>query len=971
MLVLPLGDDLGSGRVVRHHRAARRLRLEVRGLIGRPDRARRLEASLARDGDGVEEVRADPRSGRVLLRYRPGAALLERLEDAGRRRPRRAAQRRDAERLTGPWHAWELDAVWERLEASRAGLSRGEAARRLKRFGPNYVEDGAPRSRFEVLLDQVSNFPTALLLGSSAFAALVRELLDAGAILGTVSIDALIGYRLERKNEDLLASWRRLEAGTARVLRGGHIFRVPAADLVPGDVLVCRAGDTVAADARVLDTHRLACDEAFLTGESEPRAKQSHPVEADAPLAEHDSMVFAGARVVSGRGRAVVTGTGERTAAARVRRLVERERSGPTPFERRLDELGRKLSVMGALSGVGAAGAAVLRGQTPVQAIRSAVALGVAAVPEGLPLVATTGLVQSMQRMRERGMIVRRLVSAETLGGVTVVCADKTGTLTQNDMRLEVLDLGGRAIAATELRADPEKVLDDPVTLALAAAVLNTDVDVHHGPEARSIAGSATERAIVSCAYEAGLERGELRRAFPRRLLRERGGNVHYVLSLHEAPGDGLVAFVKGAPEQVVELCAGDLAGPLDEAGRRALIERNHALAADGLRVLALAWRRVEDETTDALRSGFTLIGLLGLRDPLRSDAADVVQAAARAGIRTLILTGDQQRTGAATARLVGLEGDAIDGAEIARLLAEDPPAARARLRSIAAITRVDPAQKAAVVKALREMGEVVAMAGDGINDAPALKAADVGIAIGDHASDVSRQAADIVLASEELGAVLAAVGEGRIVQDNLRRAIRYLLATNFAEVALTLGSTLVSRQAPFTPMRLLWLNLISDALPAIALALEPGRGDEITRPPAPPETPLVGPEALRQMVRDGLLMTGAGALALRLGGPAVAFSAFAGAELGYALACRSTDTAPDPPFIGLLGGTAALHVGAMLMPPVRALLALPPVPSPLELGAFFAGAALPVVVPTGGRDVRIVRSGRREDDFDQEEVSS
>jgi len=965
MLILHLPGHTEPGRVTRHSRAARRLRVDVPGLRGNPVLARRLERELASRSKGVETAQADPQSGRLLIRYRPGASLLDALRTpegpATRRRaaaPRRRRGREAAGGAETAAHALRVEEVLERLGATRQGLGEAEARRRLRELGANAV-DGAPqRAPLAVLLGQVQNLPAALLLGSSALSALARDFGGSAAILGAVVLDAAIGYRIERKNEDLLASWQRLEAGEARVLRAGRIGAVAAADLVPGDIVLCRSGDTVPADARVIDAHRLSCDESMLTGESEPRPKSAAPVSPIAPLAERASMLFSGTRVASGHGRAVVTATAERTEAARIRGLVERENAPETPFERRLRRLGRSLTLAGATAGGVALSLGVLRGRGLGPTLGQAVALGVAAIPEGLPIVASSALVQSMQRMREKGMIVRRLVSAETLGGVTVVCADKTGTLTQNDMRLEVLDLGFGELSAAELPADPEKLFDDPVSLALAAAVLNSDVDAEGDAGVLSLDGSSTERALVLAAHRAGIDRDALRRAFPRRLLRERDGGTHYVVSLHDAPGGGALAFVKGAPEQVVALSARDLAGPLDGARRRRLLARNDELAARGLRVLALAWRRLAAGEAVDLDGNYTLIGLAGLRDPLRPDAVQAVRQAARAGIRTVILTGDQRATAEAIAREVGLAGETVDGSELAKLLRGDGPELQARLREAAVFARVSPADKAALVRALREAGEIVAMAGDGINDAPALKAADVGIAVGCGASDVSREAADIVLASEELGAVLAAVAEGRIVQENLRRAVRFLVTTNLAEIVLALGATAFARTHPFTALRLLWLNLLSDALPALALALEPGRGDELERPPQPPSAPFVSASDWATAVRHAGVLAGIGAAGFALAGGLGAFNALTGAVLGYSLACRARGGPPDARFLRMLGGSVALHGASLVLPPLRSALALPRLASLGELAAFGAGFAAPSLVFRGAPELVIVRRG-------------
>ncbi len=946
--------------VARHARASRRLRLEVPGLRGRPALARRIEAELLAPELGAEEVRCDPRSGRVLVRYAPGAPLLERLAERPKRGEDRATRFWSGRAATpaGAWHALSASDTLEHLEGHRRGLSEAEAGRRLKRYGPNDLPDAAPRSRLAVLASQLDNFPAMLLLGSSGLSALVRDFFDAGAILSAVGLDAAIGYRIERQNEVLLASWRRLEATDARVIRDGAIRKAPAADLTVGDLVVIRAGDTVPADARIMDAHRLACNESMLTGESESRAKSAAAVEEHVPLVDRTCMVYAGTTVVTGRARAVVTAIGPHTEAARIRELIEREKPPKTPFERRLDELGNTLSLAGAGSGLAAAALGALRFRPLGEIVGDASALAVAAIPEGLPVISTAALIRSLQRLRERGMVVRRLVSAETLGAVTVVCADKTGTLTLNDMRLEVLDVGRGAVDIETVRADPEKLFEDPATLMLAAAVLNSDIELQHHDGVSTISGTATEKALVRAAGDAGLHRRELMREYPRRRLRERDQEFHYVLSVHDAPSGPGVAFVKGAPEQVLRLCDRSFYGAVDDAVRERLAARNDAMAGEGLRVLAVAWKRLVSSGPEDYEHGYTFVGLFGLRDPLRPGPADTVSAAARAGIRTVILTGDQQRTAEAAARAVGLEGEVLDAREVVAGLRVDGEAVLERLRHAAAISRVAPAEKAAIVRALRESGEIVAMAGDGVNDAPAIRAADVGIAIGRRASDISREAADIVLASEDMGSILDAIGEGRVVQDNLRRTLRFLLATNLSEIVLALGGVAIGSRNRLTSLQLLWLNFLSDTIPALALATEPADGDVLARPPAPPNAPLVEPEARREVVRDGLRIAGLAAFSGLLGGPAASFNMLVGSQLGYTLACRAPGAPPDARFLKLLGGTAGLHLAAMSLPPVRMALRLPPVLSPGELLAFGAGFVVPWAATHSAREQVVVRRG-------------
>ncbi len=988
-MILEGPGPLGGMQVVRHAQRARRLRLQHPTLRFDRERARALERALRGAELGIERVHVDSRTGRVLIEYRPGARVEEELratirsadskhrrsgarhqEGGGSASPRRRRRRARREaQIQADWHASPLEAVYAQLESRRLGLGEAEVEERRARHGANALEETASRSRLALLADQVMNLPSQILIGSSMISLASRDLLDATGILAAVGIDAAVGYRIERRNEALLRAWAEIEAGEARVLRDGVIRKIPANALVPGDVILVRADELVPADARVIDAHRLSSNEAILTGESAPCSKSVEPVAADAPLAERASMLYSGTTVASGRGRAVVVATGSATEAARIRTLLEVEQPPPTPFEQRFERLSSQLALAGAGAGALTFGLSALRMRPLGDSLRSAVALAVAAIPEGLPMVSTAALVRSMERMRESDMVVRRLVSAETLGGVTVVCADKTGTLTRNEMTLEVADLGQGALDVSKIRAEPEKLLADPATLILAAAFLNSDLDLRRHESGLGVSGTPTEKALLHAAEAAGLDCGALRGLYPRRLLQERAPGRHYVVSRHETPEGGQIAFVKGAPGQVIELCDLDLEGPMDAERKHAHILRNREMADEGRRVLAVAWRPVAEDDED--EGGFTLLGLLGLRDPLREGARETVEMAARAGIRTVILTGDQIPTARAVAREVGLEGEVLRADDLMTLIERDPSQASEHLRHVAAIARVTPSDKAAIVRALRDAGEVVAMAGDGLNDAPAIRAAHVGIAIGRRSSDVSREAADIVLASEDLAAVLMAVGEGRVVQDNLRRAVKYLLATNLSESILAIGSAALGWRDPFTPMRLLWLNLVTDSVPAVALALEPANGDVLARPPAPPDAPMIDDEARETITRDALWITALAGAWLPVGGPPAAFSALVGAQLGYAFACRSVDSEPpEDAFVGMIGATAALHLAAIAFPPFRVLLRLPPLVSATELAAFGVGFTLPYARSHSKRDIVIVRRGgaRSEEEIEEEE---
>jgi P-type Ca2+ transporter type 2C len=942
--MLSLLDDGGAAAALaRHGRASRRVRLEIGSLIDNPALARDIEAS-AGGRPGITRVVADPRSGRVLVEYEPGVLLDRELDQL-----RRSAGRRRSAR-TGPapawqsaWHADEAAVVIARLETSAGdGLTAGEARRRLAAVGANELLDEEPASRFAVLARQLANLPTALLGGSTVVSALLGDVVEAGAILTVIGLNAVIGYRVERRSDDLLAAWRTAEVGTALVIRDGELRTVSCAELVPGDLLVVRAGEVVGADARVVESHRLAADEAALTGESEPVAKSAAPVAAAAALAERTSMLYRGTAIASGHGRAIVVATGAATEIAQVQQLAEASRAPKGRLQRRLGELSSRLAWSGLSAAALSALASVAWRRPPIDVLRESVALGVAAIPEGLPVAATAALVRAMARMRARGIVVRRLAIAEALGGVTVACVDKTGTLTENRMRLETVSVqdGGRPrrIAANELCAPAGTPLYGPLAALLIAGVLNSDVEYQSSGNGHlQLAGSSTERALIEAAQRAGIDPCALRRMWPRRRLVERSSDAAYVITEH-SPG---VGFIKGAPEQVVPLCE------LDPAAARAILDDNAALAGDGLRVLAVAWRRT-GETGAAGGAGagaarrWRYLGLVGLRDPLRAGSADAIRAAASAGIRTVMLTGDQRATAEAIARQARLDGEVIEGRELARVLAA--PDAAHRLGRIAVIARVAPADKVAVVDALRRHGEVVAMAGDGINDAPALRAADVGIAVGARSSDVARQTADVVLERADLRSILAAVAEGRAVQDNLRRSIRFQAAGNLGEVLLVLGASLAGRRL-IPSLGLLWINLLTDTLPGLALALESsddGLDALLARPPIRPGAPILDAADWRRVGRDGAVIAAASAVAAIAGGPLAAFGTIGATQFGYAAACRAPDQPIRPRFAAMIGGSAALHLLAVASAPARALLRIGG-RTPLAIASSGLGIAVPL----------------------------
>jgi Ca2+-transporting ATPase len=929
-------DSEIAAALVRHARAAGRIRLEVNTLVGDAKLAARIEQSVA-ERAGVTHVHANPRSGRVLIEVAPNAPLLDELATLSR--VHRHGIKKNGSAPLPAAHALSVTEVVAALHTDlSAGLEEREAKRRLERHGPNLLDGAKPTTRLALAASQLTNLPSALLLGSAAIALLLGDIIDAGAIVTVLGLNTAIGYHVERKSESLLAAWQRAEAGTADVVRGGMPMTIPAAELVHGDLVLVRAGNIVPADGRLVEAHRLLVDESMLTGESEPVRKQVKPALFGAPLAERTAMIYRGTTIAAGHGRAVITACGSATEVAEVQRLAASSRGPRARLATRLDALASRLAWSGTLAAGVSAVASLAWRRRPLDVLRDTIALGVATIPEGLPVTSTAALVRAMARLRERGVIVRRLGTTETLGGVTVACVDKTGTLTENQMKLEVLWLGGHRIAAWRLGMIPRPA-HGPIAALLAATVLNSELDYHRddGGELH-LSGSSTESALVRAAADLGLDPQALSARYVREALHERTDVTHYVRTEHRAPDGSAFELAKGAPEQIAALCG--LGTDSD------VLRENARFAEDGLRVLAVAARS---------HGAWRLLGLVGLHDPVRAGAAEAVRTAARANIRTVMLTGDQRVTAAAIAREVGLTGRVIEGRELAALLAR--PDAAARLAEVSVVARMAPADKLAVVEALRQAGEVVAMAGDGINDAPALQAADVGIAVGVQATDLARQTADIVLEHEDLRTILAAIGEGRIVRDNLHRSVRFQVAGNLGELLLLTGGALVGRPV-LSPLGVLWINMLTDTLPGLALALEEGDANVLERPPAPPSAPILDDRDWRIIGRDGGMIGALAGAAALVGGPLSAFSVIGASQFGYAAASRSGERAGSQrPFAWMVGGSAALHLAAVVAPPLRGLLRMHG-PVPRAVLSFVLTAAVPLLLARRRRQLEIARTG-------------
>jgi Ca2+-transporting ATPase len=770
------------------------------------------------------------------------------------------------------WHALERDAVLAAVGADgRAELSPDEVARRRARFGPNALPEPAGRSRLSVFLHQFASPLIFLLLFAAALALALRLTSDAAVIAVVVVVNALIGAFQEGRAERSLKALHRVGSRRARVLREGRETLIEARDVVPGDLLLLAAGDAVAADARLLERAALRVSEAALTGESLPVEKDLPPLAPDTPLADRRNMVYAGTYVTAGRGRAVVVATGRATELGRIAELAEAAVSPKTPLERRIEQFGRLLmaAALGLFVLILAIGS--LRGLPFGRIAMLGISQVVGMIPEGLPVAMTIALAVGVQRMARRRAVVRRLSAVETLGSTTVICSDKTGTLTRNEMTVTALHLPGRPeIRVTGVGYEPRGELRvgeravsagaDPLLCGLLeAGVLCNDAQLAppDASDARWRAvGDPTEAALLTLAAKAGLAPAALRARCPRQAEIPFDAAAQLMATQHAAPAGSRV-LLKGAPEVVAELCArirrpgGD--EPFDEPARRELRAVVEGMAGRALRLLAFA--AVEGGAIDpraglaALRGRAVLLGLVGQIDPPRPEAAAAVAACRRAGIRPVMVTGDHATTGIAVARMLGIAEDgsvALEGRELARLSDAELDQ---RIDRVAVFARVQPAQKLRIVEAYQRRRDVVAMTGDGVNDAPALVRADVGVAMGLSGTDVAKDASKIVVTDDDFATIVSAIEEGRVVYRNLRKVILLLVTTSLAEVSVLLLAMILGYPPPFAAVQILWNNLVTEGVITVNLIMEPAEGDELRSRPVPVGEPLLTRALLRRML--------------------------------------------------------------------------------------------------------------------------
>jgi magnesium-transporting ATPase (P-type) len=754
------------------------------------------------------------------------------------------------------WHALPAEQAVAELESDAAsGLSDDEAARRRAELGPNQLPEARPRSLLTVFFRQFASPLIYLLLVAAALALVLGHRSDAVVILVVVVVNAVVGAFQEGRAERSLSALRHMVHVQARVIRGGHEHLVDAAELVPGDVVVLAAGDAVPADARLLEAASASAAEAALTGESLPVPKDVSSVAVETPLADRHDMAYSGTYVTAGRLRALVVATGMATEVGHIAALAYAAQEPATPLERRIAQFGRYVIVAAVVLFAAITGIGLLRGIALPEILMIGISQLVGMIPEGLPVAMTVALAVGVQRMARRRAIVRRLAAVETLGSTTVVCTDKTGTLTRNEMTVTAIAFAdGRELAATGAGYAPEgQILDGDRAVAagsdaalrklIEAGVLCNDSDLLPPAEAGAAAtpsGDPTEVALLVLALKAGLDPAEVRRQAPRRAEVPFDAALKLMATQHQ-PGPRSWVVVKGAPEVVLDLC-GEEARPSLAAAER--------LALRALRVLALASAEDADLAGGiaGLRGRCTLLGLVGEIDPPRPEAREAVARCQSAGIRPVMVTGDHKATAHAVALGLGIarEGDAVvDGRELEAMSDAD---LAGRIDGIAVFARVHPAQKLRIIEAYQRRGAVVAMTGDGVNDAPALVRADVGIAMGVTGTEVAKQAAKIVLADDNFATIVAAVEEGRVVYRNIKKAVLLLFTTSLAEVIVLLGALVLGYPPPLAAVQILWNNLVTEGVITVNLIMEPAEGDEMSIPPIPAHEPLLTRPLLGRM---------------------------------------------------------------------------------------------------------------------------
>ncbi|MBH0208052.1 MAG: cation-translocating P-type ATPase [Nitrospira sp.] len=903
------------------------------------------------------------------------------------------------------WYAKQAEALAEELQTDlNCGVPIDTAGCRLAQEGPNELPEASPPSLLKLFLSQFTSLIVWVLIGAAVVSGLLEDWIDAAAILAIVFFNGVLGFVQEFRAERSLAALRKMSVSMARVIRDGVLQSIPARELVRGDVVVLEAGDRIPADARLVYTTNFQAQEASLTGESTPVPKQAERLEAtDVPLADQRNMVFMGTVAVSGKARGLVVATGLGTELGRIAALIQKAAEAErteTPLQRRLEQFGSTLlwlalTVVAIVFVLGS-----LRGEPLVEMFLVSVSLAVAAVPEGLPAVVTITLALGVTRMAKRHALIRKLPAVETLGSATVICTDKTGTLTKNEMTVTKLVVDSETFEVTGEGYEPvghiretldvkrETTSEDPLPLTphpsrlpsglqllLEAAVLCNGATLQQENGTWRIIGDPTEGALLVAAAKAGLMKAELegQGSLEREIPFDAERKMMTTVCRTE---QGRRAYSKGAPDVLLKRCAARITREgrieaLDEAHRQQISDANASLAQHALRVLAVAYKPLGPQVNadEDVERDLVFLGLLAMKDPLRSEATEAVRLCRQAGIRTAMITGDHKETAVAIARELGLQRNddmALSGAELDALTDEQ---LMQQVERVTVYARVSAEHKLRVVQAWKRNGAIVAMTGDGVNDAPAIKASDIGVAMGLAGTDVTKEASDMVVTDDNFASIAAAVEEGRGIFDNIRKTVHFLLSCNMSEVLVMLFATLFGLPLPLLPIHILWMNLVTDGFPALALAVDPKAPDLMQQPPRKTEARLLERGRLWAIAGEGLLLAGIALSAFSLSlfiwqqpidqARTVTFTVMVAAQLVHAFNCRSdrwslfhVGVTSNRALLWAVGVSVALQVGILTIPVMEPIFKVASLPIE-DWELMVAMAMLPLAIVEGSKWVR------------------
>jgi len=920
---------------------------------------------------------------KVVSTYKAKSKLIRANKSEQKTKPNKLSVTNIQHQQTEDWYLMPADKILHKLNTSETlGLSSELANTNLHQYGLNVLSHTETRSDLSIIIEQFQSLPVALLGVAAGVSIFTGGLIDAAVILGVVVLNAAIGYTTESQSEKIIHSLKNREQPSTWVIRDGKQREIPTENVVLGDILALKPGSYISADARLIAADNLSIDESALTGESLPITKTNDSLQGqDIPLGDRLNMAYKGTFVTGGQGLGVVVATGQHTEMGNIQQLVGEATAMETPLAKQLDQVGSQLvlismGICGLVFGLG-----VWRGYGLVQMLKSSISLAVAAVPEGLPTVATTTLALGIRDMRRNRVLVRSLSAVEALGSVQTICMDKTGTLTENKMSVVEIQNNTHNIKVADGEfITGEKTINpyshDELLKLIHISVLCNESQVNREDNGKyEVIGSATENSLIDMAISSGVDIIDLRQKYPLVQTNLRSENRNLMSTIHETlDGQKLIA-VKGSPTEVVELCEtwvkdGQIV-PLTEADKRAIAIENDRMAGKALRVLGIAYNHLNEWENNNHESNLIWLGLVGMADPIRKGAKELIADFHQAGIATVMITGDQSPTAYAIAKELELSREQqleiLDSTNINNLT---PEALTALSDKVDVFARISPSNKLQIVQALQAAGKVVAMTGDGINDAPALKAAQVGVAMGKGGTDVAREVADIVLEDDRIETMIVAVSRGRTIYNNIRKSVHFLLATNLSEIMVMTAATAVGIGEPLNAIQLLWLNLVTDIFPGLSLAMEAPEPEVLSQAPRNPDEPIIKKSDFGRIVFESANLSistlAAYAYAIRRYGfgpqaSTIAFFTLTSAQLLHTISCRSEhhslfrkEKLPRNFYLNAaIIGSFAIQILAIALPPLRSLLKISPVKF-VDIAVIVGSALWPLLLNESTKNLQL-----------------